>query len=69
MFPFASTKFLLETIFIASTSAQIEFDSATQNMKCPYCDTEYEVETLKSYDDVLNAEQSDKMDWDVSAVS
>ena len=48
---------------------QIEFDSATQNMKCPYCDTEYEVETLKSYDDVLNAEQSDKMDWDVSAGS
>ena len=46
---------------------QIEFDSATQNMKCPFCDTEYEVETLKSYDDVLNNEQADKMDWDTGA--
>ncbi len=48
---------------------QIEFDSASQNMKCPYCDTEYEVETLKSYDDVLSGEQADKMDWDTSAGS
>jgi len=46
---------------------QIEFDSASQNMKCPYCDTEYEVETLKSYDDVLNKEQGDKMDWEATA--
>ncbi len=48
---------------------QIEFDSASQNMKCPYCDTEYEVETLKSYDDVLNNEQKDDMSWDSSAGS
>lgn len=46
---------------------QIEFDSASQNMKCPYCDTEYEVETLKSYDDVLNNEQKDDMSWDSNA--
>lgn len=48
---------------------QIEFDSASQNMKCPYCDTEYEVETLKSYDEVLNNEQSDDMAWENSAGS
>ena len=48
---------------------QIEFDSATQNMKCPYCDTEYEVETLKSYDDVLNNEQADNMEWETNAGS
>lgn len=46
---------------------QIEFDSATQNMKCPFCDTEYEVETLKSYDEVLTAEGTDDMNWDNSA--
>lgn len=48
---------------------QIEFDSASQNMKCPYCDTEYEVETLKSYDDVLSNEQGDKMDWETDGGS
>ena len=46
---------------------QIEFDSASQNMKCPYCDTEYEVETLKSFDDVLNKEQGDNMTWETNA--
>ena len=33
---------------------KIEFDSSTQKMKCPFCDTEFDVETLKSYDDELN---------------
>ena len=28
----------------------IEFDSQSQKMKCPYCDTEFDVETLKNYD-------------------
>lgn len=45
----------------------IEFDSATQNMKCPYCDSEFEVEALASYDEVLKQEQSDDMSWDVGA--
>ena len=29
----------------------IEFDTHSQNMKCPFCDTEFDVETLKSYDE------------------
>ena len=28
----------------------IEFDSKSQKMKCPYCDTEFEPETLKELD-------------------
>ena len=27
----------------------IEFDSKSQKMKCPYCDTEFELETLKDW--------------------
>ncbi len=42
----------------------IEFDSETQNMKCPYCDTEFDVETLKSYDEELKSEQPDEMKWE-----
>lgn len=45
----------------------IEFDSSLQKMKCPYCDTEFDVETLKSYDDALHIEQSDDMVWDTTA--
>ena len=25
----------------------VEFNSTAQKMKCPYCDTEFEIETLK----------------------
>ncbi len=42
----------------------IEFDSSIQKMKCPYCDTEFEMETLKAYDDVLKSAGEDNMDWD-----
>ena len=45
----------------------IEFDSSLQKMKCPYCGTEFEMETLASYDEVLSAEQGDSMEWDTKA--
>ncbi|MBQ4353510.1 MAG: hypothetical protein IJC71_01310 [Clostridia bacterium] len=42
----------------------IEFDSTAQKMKCPYCDTEYEMETLQSFDAVLQDEKEDEMQWE-----
>lgn len=44
----------------------IAFDSTLQKMKCPYCDTEFDMETLSSYDDGLQNEQ-DNMEWETSA--
>ena len=44
----------------------IAFDSAAQKMKCPYCDTEFELETLKDYEAELQSEQSDSMRWQTS---
>jgi len=41
----------------------IEFDSTSQKMVCPYCDTEFDVETLKGYDDILKTDHSDNMEW------
>ena len=32
---------------------RLEFDSGLQKMKCPYCDTTFDVETLEGYDDAL----------------
>ena len=44
---------------------KIEFDTSVQEMKCPYCDTTFDVEALKEYDDVLNAPaQEDDMQWE-----
>ncbi|MEG0661819.1 MAG: hypothetical protein RR472_00925, partial [Anaerovoracaceae bacterium] len=47
----------------------ITFDSKTQNMKCPYCDTEFDVETLKAYDDELNSAKEADMTWEVQSDS
>lgn len=42
----------------------IQFDSSLQKMKCPFCDTEFEMESLKSYDEQLKQDFDDEMDWD-----
>lgn len=46
----------------------IEFNSAIQKMKCPYCDSEFEMEALKEYDEVLKgeSEKEDNAEWDMS---
>ena len=45
----------------------IAFDSTRQKMKCPYCDTEFEMEALASYDTELQSEKSDNMEWETTA--
>ena len=42
----------------------IGFDSSVQKMKCPFCDTEFEMETLKAYDQELQNEKADNMNWE-----
>ena len=45
----------------------IEFDSTAQKMKCPYCSTEFDIETLQGYDDALKNEQPDDVQWETPA--
>ncbi len=45
----------------------IEFDSTLQKMKCPYCDTVFDPETLKEYDSALKHDTQSKMEWETSA--
>ena len=45
----------------------IEFDSNAQKMKCPYCDSEFEVETLEGYRKDLEEEPQENMTWDTAA--
>ena len=42
----------------------LQFDTDVQKMKCPYCDTEFSLETLQQYDSV-KIEEEDQFEWDV----
>lgn len=45
----------------------IAFDSGIQKMKCPFCDTEFEMEALAAYDSELASNQTDDMNWETAA--
>lgn len=42
----------------------VEFDTASQKPKCPYCDTEFELEDLKHYDEDLKKTADDNIKWE-----
>jgi len=42
----------------------LTFNSDTQKMLCSYCDTEFEVEALKKYDEQLKEEEEKLLTWD-----
>ncbi len=42
----------------------IEFDVQTQKPKCPYCDTEFELETLKGYEEDLKEAPEKSDEWE-----
>ena len=44
-------------------SGIIEFDSSSQMMKCPYCDTTFDPAALQEMDEVLNSQKPDEMSW------
>ncbi len=48
-----------------SCGASVEFNTKEQNMKCPYCDTEFDVEALDGLDEALRT-KGDSMEWDKS---
>lgn len=47
----------------------IGFDSELQKLKCPYCDTEFDIEQLKNYDEDLRNDGADDMDFGYAAGS
>lgn len=44
-------------------SGKLEFNSAVQKMKCPFCDNEFEMEAMKAYDEQLSAEAPNNLTW------
>jgi len=45
-------------------SGAVKFDSSTQKMKCPYCDTEFEIAALADYQKQIAAPEKDRMELD-----
>jgi len=45
----------------------IGFDAGLQKMKCPYCDTEFEVQAIIDYNNQIKNQQPDSMNWDTAA--
>ena len=43
---------------------EISYDSGSGKLKCPYCDSDFEVEALKEYDDILKNETNSQLTWD-----
>ncbi len=41
----------------------IKFDSSIQKMKCPYCEAEIEVDALEQYEEALNSQGDDEINW------
>lgn len=44
----------------------LEFNSSVQKVKCPYCDTEFEMEALMTVDENLNSAGEDNISFDSS---
>lgn len=45
----------------------VEFDSGIQKMKCPYCDTEFDIEAFSAYKEEEKVDKEDNMNWDEQA--
>jgi len=50
-----------------SCGGGLEFNSAVQKMKCPFCDTEFEMSALKAYDEETKTAGASDMKWDVQS--
>ncbi|MBR6420557.1 MAG: hypothetical protein IKS42_09500 [Oscillospiraceae bacterium] len=48
---------------------KLEFSSTEQQMKCPFCDSVFDVATLQSYDEALAAAPESDMSWESEAGS
>ena len=45
----------------------VEFNSTIQKMKCPYCETEFDIEALENYAKDLENKSEAQMEWQESA--
>jgi DNA-directed RNA polymerase subunit RPC12/RpoP len=44
----------------------VKFDSSSQQMKCPYCDAQFEIAAFEDYQREVSTEEEDNFGWDTS---
>lgn len=54
----------LEGFKCPNCAGDITFDSTSQQMKCPYCDSEFDIATLQEYNEISQTEEQEPV-WDV----
>ena len=47
----------------------IEFNSTSQKMKCPYCDTEFEMDAVKAFNEETANQKPDDLNWDTQSAT
>ncbi len=47
----------------------IEFNSSVQKLKCPYCDTEFEMDTLQSYAEEQAQDKTSEIEWSTEGLN
>ena len=48
-------------------SGTVKFDSSSQKLKCPSCETEFEIEAMEEYQKDLAVQKADNFNWDTAA--
>lgn len=59
------TKVKMSVYRCPNCGGEISFDAHSQNLTCPYCDTSFAIDTIKQYNQQINQQSTDNMDWKV----
>ncbi|MBR3786746.1 MAG: IBR domain-containing protein [Firmicutes bacterium] len=57
----------MEQFKCPSCGGAVEFNAGTQNLKCPYCDSEFDIEALKTKEEAKAQKKDDQFSWDEMA--
>ena len=55
---------MIEEFKCPNCNGVINFDTSSQMMKCPYCDSEFEPQSIKEYNALLQNDKEDSMEWE-----
>ena len=56
----------LEQFKCPACGGSVEFNPGTQKMKCPYCDSEFDVEAIKELNSKESRNQEDNVSWEAA---
>ena len=54
----------LEQFKCPACGGSVEFDADTQKMKCPYCDSEFDIEAIKEMNSEESSQHDDSISWE-----